>query len=130
MHTLTLLHSERPKLYTILAFLSAIGLNTIIDCASSSAALKHTNLHSPQPPLTSSLYNNPYRTCKHTSNPEKDMKMSPYYHKSTVIYLYLLETYLLLAILKIKVILKLQNLSLPIFYFQYIQNAELRKGQN
>ena len=24
---LTLLHSERPKLYTILAFLSAIGLN-------------------------------------------------------------------------------------------------------
>ena len=25
--TLTLLHSERPKLYTILAFLSAIGLN-------------------------------------------------------------------------------------------------------
>ena len=24
--TLTLLHSERPKLYTILAFLSAIGL--------------------------------------------------------------------------------------------------------
>ena len=26
--TLTLLHSERPKLYAILAFLSAIGLNT------------------------------------------------------------------------------------------------------
>ena len=25
--SLTLLHSERPKLYTILAFLSAIGLN-------------------------------------------------------------------------------------------------------
>ena len=25
--TLTLLHSERPKLHTILAFLSAIGLN-------------------------------------------------------------------------------------------------------
>ena len=25
---LTLLHSERPKLYTILAFLSAIGLKT------------------------------------------------------------------------------------------------------
>ena len=25
--TLTLLHSERPKLYTILAFLSAIGLH-------------------------------------------------------------------------------------------------------
>ena len=24
---LTLLHSERPKLYTILAFLSAVGLN-------------------------------------------------------------------------------------------------------
>ena len=27
-YTLTLLHSERPKLYAILAFLSAIGLNT------------------------------------------------------------------------------------------------------
>ena len=27
-HLLTLLHSERSKLYTILAFLSAIGLNT------------------------------------------------------------------------------------------------------
>ena len=27
MKGLTLLHSERPKLYTILAFLSAIGLN-------------------------------------------------------------------------------------------------------
>ena len=27
MPSLTLLHSERPKLYTILAFLSAIGLN-------------------------------------------------------------------------------------------------------
>ena len=27
IHLLTLLHSERPKLYTILAFLSAIGLN-------------------------------------------------------------------------------------------------------
>ena len=27
-HKLTLLHSERPKLYTILAFLSAIGLTT------------------------------------------------------------------------------------------------------
>ena len=26
-YILTLLHSERPKLYTILAFLSAIGLN-------------------------------------------------------------------------------------------------------
>ena len=26
MYSLTLLHSERPKLYTILAFLSAIGL--------------------------------------------------------------------------------------------------------
>ena len=26
---LTLLHSERPKLYTILAFLSAVGLNII-----------------------------------------------------------------------------------------------------
>ena len=26
---LTLLHSERPKLYTILAFLSAMGLNII-----------------------------------------------------------------------------------------------------
>ena len=26
---LTLLHSERPKLYTILAFLSAIGLNSV-----------------------------------------------------------------------------------------------------
>ena len=26
--TLTLLHSERPKLYTILSFLSAIGLST------------------------------------------------------------------------------------------------------
>ena len=25
---LTLLHSERPKLYTILAFLSAVGFNT------------------------------------------------------------------------------------------------------
>ena len=25
---LTLLHSERPKLHTILAFLSAVGLNT------------------------------------------------------------------------------------------------------
>ena len=25
-HTLTVFHSERPKLYTILAFLSAIGL--------------------------------------------------------------------------------------------------------
>ena len=29
--TLTLLHSERPKLYTILAFLSAIGLKTAHD---------------------------------------------------------------------------------------------------
>ena len=28
-HILTLLHSERPKLYTILAFLSAIELNLI-----------------------------------------------------------------------------------------------------
>ena len=27
----TLLHSERPKLYTILAFLSAIGLNSAPD---------------------------------------------------------------------------------------------------
>ena len=27
-YSLTLLHSERPKLYAILAFLSAIGLNT------------------------------------------------------------------------------------------------------
>ena len=27
---LTLLHSERPKLYGVLAFLSAIGLNSII----------------------------------------------------------------------------------------------------
>ena len=26
--TLTLLHSERPKLYAILAFLSAVGLKT------------------------------------------------------------------------------------------------------
>ena len=26
MFTLTLLHTERPKLYTILAFLSAVGL--------------------------------------------------------------------------------------------------------
>ena len=26
-HTLTLLHTDRPKLYTILAFLSVIGLN-------------------------------------------------------------------------------------------------------
>ena len=29
---LTLLHSERPKLYTILAFLSAIGLNIELNC--------------------------------------------------------------------------------------------------
>ena len=29
--SLTLLHSERPKLYTILAFLSAIGLNIGIE---------------------------------------------------------------------------------------------------
>ena len=29
MHILTLWHSERPKLYTILAFLSAIGLNFV-----------------------------------------------------------------------------------------------------
>ena len=28
--SLTLLHSKRPKLYTILAFLSAIGLNSVI----------------------------------------------------------------------------------------------------
>ena len=28
--TLTLLHSERPKLYAILAFLSALGLNIIL----------------------------------------------------------------------------------------------------
>ena len=28
-HLLTLLHSERPKLYSILAFLSAIGLKEI-----------------------------------------------------------------------------------------------------
>ena len=35
INTLTLLHSERPKLYTILAFLSATGL-----CAK----LKMTNL--------------------------------------------------------------------------------------
>ena len=27
IYALTLLHSERPKLYTILAFLSAVGLN-------------------------------------------------------------------------------------------------------
>ena len=27
LHMITLLHSERPKLYTILAFLSAIGLS-------------------------------------------------------------------------------------------------------
>ena len=30
--TLTLLHSERPKLYTILAFLSAIGLKSESEC--------------------------------------------------------------------------------------------------
>ena len=29
-NTLTLLHSERPKLYAILAFLSAIGLSDIL----------------------------------------------------------------------------------------------------
>ena len=29
MHVLTLLHSERPKLYAILVFLSAIGLKAI-----------------------------------------------------------------------------------------------------
>ena len=29
---LTLLHSERPKLYAILAFLSAIGLKTRVLC--------------------------------------------------------------------------------------------------
>ena len=29
---LTLLHSERPKLYSILAFLGAIGLKTEIIC--------------------------------------------------------------------------------------------------
>ena len=28
-YTLTLLHSERPKLYTMLAFLSVIGLNSL-----------------------------------------------------------------------------------------------------
>ena len=28
LQSLTLLHSERPKLYTILAFLSAIGINS------------------------------------------------------------------------------------------------------
>ena len=28
--TLTLLHSKRPKLYTILAFLHAVGLDTLI----------------------------------------------------------------------------------------------------
>ena len=33
---LTLLHSERPKLYTILAFLSAIGLKGKIDQVSTS----------------------------------------------------------------------------------------------
>ena len=31
---LTLLHSERPKLYAILAFLSAVGLKLIADCQS------------------------------------------------------------------------------------------------
>ena len=30
--TLTLLHSERQKLYTILVFLSAIGLNFALTC--------------------------------------------------------------------------------------------------
>ena len=33
MHNLTLLHSERPKLYAILAFLSAIGLSVHQDCS-------------------------------------------------------------------------------------------------
>ena len=28
-HNLTLLHSERPKLYGVLAFLSAVGLNRV-----------------------------------------------------------------------------------------------------
>ena len=31
IHVLTLLHSERPKLYTILAFLSAVGLNLFLN---------------------------------------------------------------------------------------------------
>ena len=29
VYTLTLLHSERPKLYTILVFLSAVGLTSL-----------------------------------------------------------------------------------------------------
>ena len=33
MYVLTLLHSERPKLYTILAFLCAIGLNPFLNTA-------------------------------------------------------------------------------------------------
>ena len=41
---LTLLHSERPKLYTILAFWSAIGLNYLINCAGIGLARKSNNI--------------------------------------------------------------------------------------
>ena len=46
---LTLLHSERPKLHTILAFLSAVGLNMSLDagCAALTAAQQQgTHLYS------------------------------------------------------------------------------------
>ena len=39
---LTLLHSERPKLYTILAFLSAIGLNSHSDYGAGTVPLAYT----------------------------------------------------------------------------------------
>ena len=51
--TLTLLHSERPKLYTILAFLSAIRLKVFINIVHEKSSLNFTPKH-----LSHILYNN------------------------------------------------------------------------
>ena len=41
--SLTLLHSERPKLHTVLAFLSATGLTKVVVSQDMFCLLQHTN---------------------------------------------------------------------------------------
>ena len=41
---LTLLHSEKPKLYTVLAFLSAIMLSTVLVCRDSNFKIRVDSL--------------------------------------------------------------------------------------